>query len=148
MSGGTSGAMLIGAGISAGGQISQGMQAKDAAKYNAAVASQNAEATRQQGDIAVAALRRQQAMKLGSMTASYGASGVSMEGSPMDVLGQSAAMMALDRLTTKYNYDLKALGYDAQVSQQEAQGSNALTSSLFSAAGTLAKGAGTYSYMS
>jgi len=145
MSGATS-AVAISTGMQMVGGLMQGNQAAGAANYNAAVARQNAAITQQQGAAAVEALQRKQYQQIGSMVAGYGASGVS-GGSALDVVGQSAAMAALDRLTLKYNYDLKAMGYDNTANLDEAQADNARTSAILGAIGTGIKGYGTYEYM-
>jgi len=110
-----------------------------AAKYNARVAAQNAEIARQQGVAAVEAQQRQLARSMGSAMASYGASGVQMDvGSPVDVLVDAARMGELDKLTTQYNYELKARGYDAQSRQALQEAKSARTSALFDAFGAVA----------
>lgn len=144
---GATGAMAVATGVQMAGQYMQGQQAADAAEYNAQIANQNATIATQQGEAAVQQLGRQQYRQLGAATAAYGASGVTMEGSPTDVLAQSAAEAALDRLTTKYNYQLRALGFQQTAALDEMQAGNARTSGILSAIGTGVKGYGTYSYM-
>lgn len=132
------GAALLG--VRVAGTLMRGEGAAASAKYNAAVAAQNAQIARQQGIAAVEAQQREAARRIGSAMANYGASGVQMDvGSPVDVLVDSARNIELDRLTVQYNYALKAMGYEAQsrVALQEAK--SARTSALFNAFGSVAE---------
>jgi hypothetical protein len=134
--------MIIGAVISAVGALSQAQAASSAAKFNAKVAEQNAISSRQQGAAAQEAQRRTSEKQLGSMSAAYSASGVSMEGSPLDVLSESAGVAERDAQTIRYNYELKALGYENTASLEKASAKNAKTQGMFSAASSLMKGMG------
>jgi len=136
----------IGAGVSAIGMISNGINQSNTADYNAQVASQNAEIARQQGVAAQTAQAQQAKQKIGLMIASYGSSGVSGDaGSPLDILGQSAAQAKLDNLNIGYNANLKATGFDNTATLDKAQGDNALTSGILSAVGQGASGYAKYS---
>jgi hypothetical protein len=74
--------------------------------------------------------------------AAYGASGVQMDvGSPVDVLVDSARMAELDKLTTQYNYALRAIGYEAQGKLDLLGAKSARTSALFEAIGEIGKAA-------
>jgi hypothetical protein len=126
------------------GKLIEGENKAIAYEYNAKVAQQNAEISRQQGVAAVEAQQRQAARAIGSAMAAYGASGVQMDvGSPVDVLVDSARMAELDKLTTQYNYALRAIGYEAQGKLDLLGAKSARTSALFQAFGEIAKaGAG------
>jgi hypothetical protein len=131
---------IAGLALNVAGSLFSGSAKSSAAKYNARVAAQNAEIARQQGIAAVEAQQRQAARAIGSAMAAYGASGVSMDsGSPIDVLVDSARMAELDKLTTRYNYELKARGYEADSKLNLMEGRAARTSSLFGALGSIAK---------
>jgi hypothetical protein len=136
-------ALVIGAVISAYSAVRAGQAQSAQAKYMGKVAQQNADATLQQGAAAQAAQRKDAMRKLGLMEANYGASGVdSSTGSPLDVLSDSVGQSTLDNLNTKYNYQLKALGYQNSAALDDATASNATTSGYLSAAGSLLGGAG------
>lgn len=86
-----------------------------AARYNEEVGKSNAASAEAQGEAAAQQMERDTRRKLGAMMAGYGASGVQLaDGSPADVLADSARSAALDRLTMKYNYKMRALGYTNQ----------------------------------
>lgn len=113
------------------------------AKYAAQVSQQNSAAMQQQGAAAAAAQRRDAMRKLGLLAANYGASGVDPStGSPLDVLSDSVGQATLDNLNVRYNYQLRALGYQNSSTLDSAQASDATTSSYLSAAGSLLGGAG------
>ncbi len=135
------GTMAAASTVSAIGAIRQGQAAKSAADFNAAIAQQNSEIAGGQSIAASEALQRDQARKIGSMTAGYAASGVQMsDGSPADVLGESARMATLDQLNLKYNYDLKKRGYNVEGELSRANGENSRTASYFNAMGSMLQG--------
>lgn len=119
---------LIPMAISAVGTMKGGQDADAAAQYNAEVSRQTSEEQARRDEI-------QARMVIGSDRANYGASGVQLEGSPLDVLQQSAKTAELDRLTTLYAGATQSAAY-------KAAGEAAKTSAMFSAAGQLAEGAG------
>lgn len=135
------------------GNLMRGESEARAAKYNANIAEQNAVIARQQGQVAVEAQQRDAARKIGAMVAAYGASGVQTDsGSPLDVLADSASKSTLDGLTIKYNYTLKALGFDTQAKLDRMGAKTARTSGIlggaasalqsYSASGSSGRGSG------
>lgn len=124
--------------ISAYGAIRAGQAQSAQAKYMGQVAQQNAIAANQQGAAAADAQHRDAMRKLGLMQANYGASGVDQStGSPLDVFSDAVGQSTLDNLNTKYNYQLKALGYQNSASLDSATASDATTSGYLNAAGSL-----------
>lgn len=133
--------MTVGTAFTTAGALYQGQQARAAGDYNAAVARNNAIASRQQAEANAAAQQRKARMQMGAMAAAYGASGVTLEGSPMDVLEQSAAMAELDRQNILYSGELKAGGYEATAGLELMRGRAAQTGSYFTAGSALLTGA-------
>src|SRR5262249_6097014 len=74
--------------------------------------------------------------------AAYGASGVTAEGSPLDVLASSAYKAEMDRQTILYDGRIKAMGYEDQAALDRAKAGNEMMSGIGDAAGILMKGAG------
>ena len=132
----------IGTAFSVIGALNQGQQAADAARYNAAVAQNNATAARQQAAANAEAQARRARQQIGSMRAAYGASGVSLEGSPLDVIEASAAAAEMDRQNILYSGELRAGGYESTAGLELMRGDNARTGSYFSAGSALLKGMG------
>lgn len=115
----------VGTAVSAIGAVRQGQAASAAADYNAQVARQNAVVASQQAAQQAALQQRQARQRIGAARAAYGAAGVRVEGSPLDVLESSAANAELDRQTILYRGQLRALGYNDTAALNEAQGANA-----------------------
>lgn len=121
--------------------VSQAQQQKSAAKYNQQVAENQAIASRQQAASNAEMQKRSAAKKIGSMQATYAASGVSVEGSALDVLEESARNSELDRQNILYGGELRAMGSESTASLEKSRGDNAMTSGYLSAAGSLFQGA-------
>lgn len=134
--------MLAGMAVQVTGQIKQGEAAAQAADEEARIQSENAKLARDQA----AHEERQQRIinrkQLGSMRAAYGASGVSLEGSPLDILEESAAAMEMDAQNIKYAGELKARGFYQEASMARTRGKNAREASYLGAASSLLSGAG------
>lgn len=118
-------ASVAGTAMSAIGAIQQGKAASNAAKYNAQLAERNAQIARDQASADEARQRRMAYIRQGALRAGYGASGVSVEGSPLDILEMSAAQEELDALTIRYRGELGATGYEAQAALDRAQAAGA-----------------------
>ena len=120
--------------------LSQAQQQKSAAKYNEKLAENQAVGARQEAAAAADRQQRQSAKTIGTMQASYAASGVSTEGSPLEVLEESARNAELDRLTILWNGEGRAQGYQNTAELERSRGKNAMASGYLSAAGSVVKG--------
>ena len=120
--------------------LSQAQQQKSAAKYNEKLAENQAVGARQEAAAAANRQQRQSAKTIGTMQASYAASGVSTEGSPLEVLEESARNAELDRLTILWNGESRAQGYQNTAELERSRGKNAMASGYLSAAGSAMKG--------
>lgn len=130
--------------VAAVGAMSQAASARSAAKYNASIAERNAVVARQQAAVNEDAQRRAAYRALGRMRAGYGAAGVTVEGSPLDVLEDSAAEAELDALNIRYKGELTAMGYQDEATLQRMRGKAAMTAGIFKAGSALLGGAGAY----
>ena len=82
---------------------------------NAKIAQQNANVQRQQGIEEARLQRLKTASVIGSQKAAMAANGVDItQGTAVDVVSDTAAMGELDALQTQYNYEMKAMGYEAE----------------------------------
>lgn len=120
--------------------LSQAQQQKSAAKYNEKLAENQAIGARQEAAAAADRQQRQSAKTIGSMQATYAASGVGLEGSPLEVLEESARNAELDRLTILWNGEGRAQGYQNTAELERSRGKNAMASGYLSAAGSVMKG--------
>lgn len=135
--------MAVGTAVSVAGQIRQGQAAQNAAMYNAKVNEQNATAAEQQAQSQAAMQTHRASMHNGELLAEYGASGVvSGEGSPLEVLAQSAASAEMDRQNIIYNGRVRATSFRNGAQLAITQGETAMQNGYMSAAGTLLQSAG------
>ena len=133
--------MAISTAVSAAGAIAQGNAARSAASFNAAVARQD-EAIARAIAAADAARQRSQANRLaGRQRAAIGASGITPEGSPLDVMADSALEAELDALTTRYRGELQARGYGSEAMLQKMRGNAARQAGYIGAGAALLSGA-------
>jgi hypothetical protein len=132
---------MAAAAVSAVGAIQQGQANKAAASYNAQLAERDATISRQQASMDAETQRRDSQQTLGAMRAAYGASGVTMEGSPLDVLEASAEAAERDRQTLLYKGELRAMGYESDAAGQRYRGKQAETASYYSAGSSILMGA-------
>lgn len=122
------GATALSTGLGVVGMIGQQNAQAEAANANAAqgrylaqVAQQNQELMRRQeadalqrGKVAEENRRRQTALQIGQQTAGLAAQGTDLEGSPTDILGDTAAAGELDARTLRANAAREAYGYQVQ----------------------------------
>jgi len=81
----------------------QGQQADMVAMFNAAVARVTARAIRTSADIDIARQAKAKEAFAGTQRASYASYGVKLEGSPLEVIIDSATEFSLDMIITNYN---------------------------------------------
>lgn len=117
---------------------------RKAANFNKDVALQNAQTAAAQG---AEQARRQRILAYQTTSqarANYGASGVSVEGSPEDILAQSAAQGELDAQTQEYNATIRGQGYRNEATLDTMRASNASQQGYYGATSSLLGGAAKY----
>lgn len=133
--------------ISALGSLASASAQSNAAKYNAQLAGQNAVLATQ---TAAENERRQRVANtkaLGQMRAGYAASGVTLDGSPSDVLDESASNAELDALSIRHGGAVAAMGYENTARLDRYRASSAMTGGYFGAAGDLLRAGGSIYYL-
>jgi len=136
---------IAGMGMQAVGQIQQGyaasaqakananlaeMQGKEtniANEYNAAVARANAEAIKASSEIDIQKQLKAKGALRGAQVAGYAKAGVRLEGSPLEVMIDSAAQAELDIAITEYNAKTSASQAEYQAKEFGRQGQAAMT---------------------
>lgn len=118
-------AMTLGTAFSAISAISSGNAAKASGNYNAALYERNAQIAQQQAAVDEARQRRLATMRAGSNRAAVGASGIQVDGSPLDILESNAAQEELDALMIRWNGQNAADSARASGALARAQGENA-----------------------
>jgi hypothetical protein len=112
----------VAAAFTAVSSIQQGQAAKKAGDYNAAVATRNAGIAREQAAADAEALQRHVNKVMGASRATIAASGVTFEGSPLDVLAASAGAGEMDRQALLYKGELRAMGYESDAVLEKSKG--------------------------
>lgn len=135
-------AALVAAGsiVSAGGSLHEGNAAAAAAEHNAHAARMNAAASVNAANEQERRFRISTRKQIGEARANYGASGVQLEGSPLDALEESASNAELDALTIRHSGQQKAWGYNADADLYEFQAHNARVQGTLNAASSLLSG--------
>lgn len=125
------GTMVAGTAVSVAGQLAQG----DAAE---AMAKRQAELERRQGVQRERLIRKQGERAKGRLRAAVGKSGVTMEGSPMEALAESAMNIEMDALNARYGASEAATMALAQGDAQKSAAQLGAATSLLSGAGQTA----------
>lgn len=133
--------MAVGTATSVAGSLMSGAGAANAAEYNAAIARRNAAIARSQATADAADKRRSNNRTLGAIHAVYGSSGLTLNGSSLDVLADTAAEQELDARRIEYKGDLRVMDQMERAALLEAQAESARTASYLSAFGNLVSGA-------
>jgi hypothetical protein len=133
--------------INAMGQAQKGEAENQLAQMNANVAIGNAKLAREKGAEQERQVRREGAKALGTIQAGYGASGVTMEGSPLEVLEESARNAELDALTVRHSGEVKAIAFENEARAYRTRGASAQALGYGSAAGTALAGGGRFASM-
>jgi hypothetical protein len=129
------------------GAIQQGNAAEAAGDYNAQIAEQNAILARQQAAEEERRFRVESTKRLGAMRAAYSASGVTLEGSPMDVLEESMRISELDALTIRQGGRASEAAYRQEAQLSRMQGRAGQQAGQLSAAAELLRGGSSYYQM-
>lgn len=95
-------AAVVGAGISMYGSVQQGKAAEEAGRAQRNINERNAIQIENQGKEEEKLLRKNSRRQLGEMRTDYGASGVTLEGSPLDWMVDSAMAAERDALNIKF----------------------------------------------
>jgi len=126
-------------GLSSYGSLQEGYARGNAAEFNANVARQNAELTRQQTIEDERRFRVQTRKALGGLKTAYSASGVTQGGSVLDVLQESAANAELDALTMRHAGETKRIGFLNEAMLQDYAAKYAIKGAKINAAASLLK---------
>lgn len=123
------------AALSGFGQLMSALQSRGAEKYNAQLLERQASDTEKQTAADAEQMRRDTARRVGAAEAAYGAAGVDLQGSPLDVLSDLATEGELSRQLTLYKGRTESAQLRAQAATARDNASSALFGGIF-AAGT------------
>ena len=128
---------IIGSGLQAISTIQQGQAEARSAKFNAAIAEQNAILARQSAAADAENRRREMARALGRSRARIGTAGLTVEGSPLETLGDLTAEGELNVRNALFDGEVEARGLQAQSSLLQSQARDAQTGSFLRAGTSL-----------
>lgn len=139
--------------------VMQSNQQKAMANYQRQVNEQNAKASREAAQAKIENQRRQAKFTYGTQLARLGGMGALAEGSPLDIMGQSAGQQEYDNMVTEYEGEVQSIQFQQQaalnkyesdiasynlglnVTSQIAKGAASMSSSILGATGGLGNGA-------
>ena len=131
-----------GAATTAYGQYEQGKAQKKWGSYNAALAERDAETARKNAEYEAGVQRKETQKLLSRQRALYGKSGVTLEGSPLLLMAETAAEGELDALMIERGGRTRAQGYRSEATLSRMKGSAAKRAGYYGAGSTLLTGAG------
>lgn len=128
---------IIGGVISAFGAMQAANAQAQAAEYNAAVARRNAQAIRSQADEETKDQNLENSRRLAVIRTAYGAAGIDLAGSPLDVITDTAVEGELDIRRIQYAGELRAIDQQDQAKLYELEAKNDRQAGAISAVGKL-----------
>lgn len=128
---------IVGGVIGAIGSIQQANAAARAADYNAKVAARNRSIVLDQAASDAADKVRQNKRQMGLIRAQYGAAGIDLAGSPLDVLTDSALEAGLSVKKIQYQGEIKATEQTDQENLDTMEAANDRAAGPISAIGSL-----------
>ncbi|RWL21675.1 MULTISPECIES: hypothetical protein [Mesorhizobium] len=131
---------LIGTALSAGGALVEGQQSRQMADYQAKAYEQQARADAQAAALEQGQERHKQDLLQAQARAQAGASGVSISGSPTEVLAANARQGQLDIKAIQYGSQLRQNNLTTQAAISRFSGRQAVAASILKAGGNLVSG--------
>lgn len=125
---------LVAAGISAFGTYQQGQQAAGAYGQNAAIALEQAKATRTRAELSTFQKQKNLESAIGQQRSQYAAAGVSvLVGSPVDVMVDTLSKGYLDQAIDRYNNEVAARGFESEAAMDRYKAKQVKRESLLKA---------------
>jgi hypothetical protein len=130
--------------VAAGGQLFNGMQQQQAYQQQAAFSERQATMEGQRGAYESARTREQNDRKLAAMRGSYLSSGIALEGSPSEVIADSADQASLDEQAIRYGARVRAGNLQFEARQARSNAGTAMMGAVLGAVGTTLGGVSDY----
>ena len=132
---------IAGTAMSVYSQVEQGKSQNEWSQYNAAVAERDAVAAQQSAEYDASQKRKETEKLLGRQRALYGKAGVTLEGSPLLLMEETASEGELDALMIEREGKLKAGNYQSEAALSRMKGSSAQKAGYYGAGSSLLTGA-------
>ena len=133
---------MAGTGLSVISQAQQGKEQQRWSEYNAAIAERDATAAKAVAEHEASQKRRDTERILGRQRALYGKAGVTMEGSPLELMAETAAEGELDALMIERTGKLRGQRYGEEATLSRMRGASSRRAGYWGAGTTLLTGAG------
>lgn len=121
--------------------VQQANQQKAMANYQRQVNEQNAKASREAAQAKIENQRRAAKFTYGTQLARLGGMGALAEGSPLDVMGQTAGQYEYDNMVTEYEGEVQAIQFQQQAALNAYEGKVASYNLGLNVASQVVKGA-------
>jgi hypothetical protein len=131
---------IAGGAIGAIGALQSANATAASADFNAEVAKDNATAIAHQTEATIRDKRVENRRTMGTLRASYGMSGLQLDGSPLDVLEDTAVEQAYDVAKIRYQGRVKAVGQSQQAALFKAEAKSAKKAGIIGAGSALIGG--------
>lgn len=131
---------LAAAALGAIGTIQQGRAARARSEHAAQTMEHDGEAARRQAALEADERRREASARAAALRARLAGSGLRVEGTPLDLLGQVAAEGELAALQEEYGGTLEGARRQARADASRAQGAARQRASRFAAGASLLRG--------
>lgn len=129
------------AATAAAGSVAQGVNAQRAANANATILKHNARRARELGAIEAQEIGEDRERAIGGFIAAQGASGFTLDGSALAVIGDLAARYSFEQSKARYDAAQRSAALRNEARGIEHQGRLSLIKGGFDAAGSLIEGA-------
>lgn len=136
--------MAIGMGLQVFGRLRQGMSSKMASEYDAEVMLEAIRQEEIKADLIADKLRREKRRVGGAQVARYLKAGVKLEGTPLEVMADTAAQFEEDLAITDYNKRVAISRLRAGIAVKEIEAKEAMPTAIISAGATVLQGWGMY----
>lgn len=136
----------VGTGISVMGQMEAGKAQQKWAEYNAAVAERDAETARLNAEYEAGLYRKDTERILSRQRALFGKAGVTLEGSPLLLMAETAAEGEMDALMIERGGKIQAERYRSEAMLSRMSGKMYRRAGYYGAGSTLLTGIGGMSY--
>jgi len=104
----------VGTAVGAISQYEQGRSQQKWSEYNAAIAERDAESARQSAEYEAGLTRREKEKTLARQRALYSKAGVTLEGSPLELMAETAGEYEMDALMTERGGKLESQRYRSE----------------------------------
>lgn len=138
---------VVGTGVSVASNVQQAKTAEATGKYNAKVAENQALQTEMDAAESIKRKRRENKRLLATQRSRYAKAGVVEEGTPLELLAETAGLLELEALDYDRQKRMEAAGLRAQGAADRALGSNQARAGYLNAGSTLLSGTANAAYM-